>query len=88
MWQSATVEPDQSIAVSVVPIPSTDGSCVLISCRVALALATAADSTFSRSLTGTSPSSPASAEMATALATSPAACPPMPSAMASRCGPA
>src|ERR1035441_3898799 len=76
MWHRPTVEPDQSMAVRVVPMPSTDGSCRLISCRVALAAATAADSTSSRSLTGISSSSPASAEMATALATSPAAWPP------------
>ena len=87
MWHSATWLPCQSIAVSVVPMPSTDGSATLISCSVMFASATASASGSSRSPVG-SWSRAASAEMATALATSPAACPPIPSAMASRQGPA
>ena len=88
MWQMASVDPDQSSAVSVVPMPSTDGSSMLISCSVLFAAATAAASESSMWSTGTSLSRSAIAEIATELATSPAACPPMPSAIASRCGPA
>ena len=84
----ATVVPDHSNAVSVVPMPSSDGSSTLISCKVLLAVATAPASASSRWSGGTSSSSPVSAEIVTELATSPATCPPMPSAIASRCGPA
>ena len=48
MWQMAIVVPDHSSAVSVVPMPSSEGSSTLISCRVPLAVATAAASASSR----------------------------------------
>ncbi len=88
MWHSATLPPDQSMAVSVVPIPLIDGSALTMSCRIWLACATAVDRAICNSLGGMSSSRSASAPMATALATSPAAWPPMPSATASRRGPA
>ena len=88
MWQMAIVPLDQSSAVSVVPMPSTEGSSMLISCSVLLACATAVASELSSWSWGRSVSRPARAEIATELATSPAACPPMPSAIASRFGPA
>jgi len=79
---------DQSMAVSVVPIPLIDGSALTMSCRIWLACATAVDRAICSSFGGMSSSSSASVAMATALATSPAAWPPMPSATASRRGPA
>ena len=90
MWQIATWSPAHSSAVSVVPMPSVAGSASLISCSVDLAEATASASASSMSALSVRPwpSSGAMAEIATALATSPAACPPMPSAMASSRGPA
>ncbi len=88
MWHSATLLPDQSMAVSVVPIPPMDGSATTMSCRVRLARVTASARASCSSLAGMSPSRSVSAEMATALATSPAAWPPMPSATASKRGPA
>ncbi len=88
MWQTATWAPDHSSAVSVVPIPSMDGSVRVISCRVAPAPATALARAGSIPSGSIPVSSGASALIATALATSPAAWPPIPSAMTSRCGPA
>ena len=88
MCTRATRGPDQSMAVSVVPMPSSTESATTMSCSVWFASATASASASSRSWPGTSSSSLARAEMAAALATSPAAWPPMPSATASRRGPA
>ena len=61
------------MAVSVVPMPSTDGSAALMSCSCAFAFATASASAPSMSQAGHVVVQPDSAEIATALATSPAA---------------
>ena len=88
MWQTAACPSDHSSAVSVVPMPSTAGLAMIFSCSRALAMATAMASTFSMSPSGCSASSSAIEAMVSALATSPAAWPPIPSATASRRGPA
>ena len=88
MWHTATLVPDQSMAVRVVPMPPMEGLAATRSCSFWLALATASASASSSSLAGRSSSRAVSTSMATALATSPAAWPPMPSATASRRGPA
>ena len=89
MWQTAACPSDHSSAVSVVPMPSTAGLAMIFSCSRALAVATAMASTFSMSPSSAgSASSSAIDAMVSALATSPAAWPPIPSATASRRGPA
>ena len=88
MWQSAACPSDHSRAVSVVPMPSVAGSDMIISCRRMLALATALASAPSRSDAGWSVSRSAIVAIVAELATSPAAWPPMPSATASKWGPA
>ena len=88
MWQTAACPSDHSSAVSVVPMPSTAGLAMIFSCSRALAMATAMARTFSMSPLTCSASSSAIDAMVSALATSPAAWPPIPSATASRRGPA
>ena len=88
MWQSAACPSDHSSAVSVVPMPSMAGSEMISSCSRMFAMATASASALTRSVPGRSASSGAIVVIVAALATSPAAWPPMPSATASRCGPA
>ncbi len=88
MWHTAACPSDQNRAVSVVPMPSTAGLAMIISCSRVLAAATADDSSASMSPPGGSESSFAIEAMVRELATSPAACPPIPSATASRRGPA
>jgi hypothetical protein len=69
-------------------MPSIAGSEMTSSCSRRLAVVTASASAPTRLGPGSSASSGAIVEIVAALATSPAACPPMPSATASRCGPA
>ena len=88
MWHTAACPSDQNSAVSVVPMPSTAGLAMIISCSRVLAAATAEDSSASMSPPGGSESSFAIEAMVRELATSPAAWPPIPSATASRRGPA
>ena len=57
MWQMAIVPPDHSSAVSVVPMPSTAGLAMIISCSRVLAAATAEASSASMSPPGGSESS-------------------------------
>ncbi len=85
---SPTREPANSSAVSVVPIPSRFGSCSIIARRLLFAAAVVSRRVEMRSSIGRSSSRCASVEMTTLLATSPAACPPIPSASASSRGPA
>ena len=88
MWQTPACPSDHSSAVSVVPMPSTAGLAMIFSCSLALAMATAMASSFSMSSSAGTESSSAIDAMVSALATSPAAWPPIPSATASRRGPA
>ncbi len=88
MWHTAACPSDQNSAVSVVPMPSTAGLAMIISWSRVLASATAEESSASMSPPGGSESSLAMEAMVRALATSPAAWPPIPSATASRRGPA
>ncbi len=89
MWTIAAVAPDQSIAVSVVPMLPTAGSASTIARRFCLALVTAAAAASTRSDSGIGLLSRGATVLITeALATSPASYPPMPSATASRWGPA
>ena len=81
-------EPDHSSAVSVVPMPCSAGLAWTISRNALLARRTAWSSAFSSSPAGTWVSSGRSASMTAALATSPAAWPPIPSATASSRAPA
>ncbi|MDQ1017868.1 hypothetical protein QFZ43_004417 [Streptomyces afghaniensis] len=80
--------PVQRRAVRVVPMPSSWGSSSTIERSWSLARCTAVPSEVRMSEPGTSSSSATIVEMASEEATSPAAAPPMPSAMASRRGPA
>ena len=88
MWHTAACPSDQNSAVSVVPMPSTAGLAMIISWSRMLAVATAVASSPSMSASGCSESSSAIEAMVRELATSPAAWPPIPSATASRLGPA
>ena len=88
MWQSAACPSSHSIAVSVVPMPSVAGSEITSSCSRMFAMATASASALTRLIPGRSESSEEIVVIVAELATSPAAWPPMPSATASRCGPA
>ena len=88
MCASPIRDPDRSSAVTVVPIPRSDGFAATISRNVPSARCTACPSAFSSSPEGTCVSSGRRAEITAALATSPAACPPSPSATASSRPPA
>src|SRR4051812_17645220 len=76
------------MAVSVVPMPSSWGASRMTSRRCSLPSNTASRIDCSMSPEGASSSRCSSAAMTTLLATSPAACPPIPSATASSRGPA
>ena len=80
--------PENNIAVSVVPMPSSAGFASTASRSCWLAVSTAERSASTSASPGTSSSSGAIAAMTTLLATSPAAMPPIPSATASSRGPA
>ncbi|CPU67210.1 Uncharacterised protein [Mycobacteroides abscessus] len=85
----ASLLPARRIAVTVVPMPTSSGSVTLRSTRSWRAWSIERSSSASASSGPCdSPSSGASAAIAMEDATSPPACPPMPSATTSRCGPA
>ena len=88
MWTRPSWEPDHSSAVRVVPMPRSDGSAATMSLIAPVARRTACSSALSTSAAGTSVSSGRSASITAALATSPPAWPPSPSATASSRGPA